>query len=923
MSADSLPDADVTGIDISEGEGPSPSEIPIPNFGFQGIEIDNVLPDRLSTGQDIPMVNSSSSQSREDTSEVRSDIDQSIAPPVEKPQLPSQRVARAKNAAKVPKGSVGQALQQRREQMLGAIEVCKPLEDNIVSAAESSASDVDIQVQQDLADRAVLMATSRSPSALGVIKPVSPASTTSATAPPPPPPPPPPVSSAGIECTPMQPPQYAGDPLLTTSGQDVHSELVLSRTVGGAVSVKLKSWQGRLIMQAAPEDQIQGNIKIVTDLCNESGIQLLPLFELRCFATLMCQYTGDTSRMFCRVKCHESKAHVYWSFDLTDRFVPHDDLSAELRNLYYFAHGSDMAGVQGIIQSRFLAPATLADGPEAVGHYSQATPWSDDMSFVQILDRVTNSAKWACPIITHGFASVPGQHFVLKSGGGEDAQQQCLIHGVVHFKRDHKYVIHSGRSTVAGFTVAVAKQFTPLRDAFGRPLFQVPLTHAQQIQRGMEIFEVPLHRVVSGGTSNWALRQVAHGRCVHWENFRSKQEGVFAGVLMRALRSEQAEQEGTDFVTILNATQKKLHPDAELHDWSARYKTIQKLAEDLVKDFRKHAPVQTNQTLLQRLHALETENAPRSPIPDFEEEDLEAVGDGEATADFRSPAHVFSEEEEEENKDQGPIDAQDTFSQYLPNRDSTLYLENCSLEGHNIKSVNNWLASTAIGKGKNKVIDTAVSEFVAACAKLDDGSRKPVDKIAVEWGLSVSLASKLNEKCLTRLIAGAHLLANQFSADIFVRIRDLLVQFRDRVQLQVFSSIMATRQADELQMHEILDLIGDRCSDGVKGGDYLLVFVQDCGNGLNINVIYMNRLFVMISPRFIQQFIEIFDKCEDLFSLRLIISLPLYLLPVLLLFTRYWNQAMIVHLVCSSVDNIDAVKKLLTYRIKEMTGMVT
>ena len=65
-------------------------------------------------------------------------------------------------------------------------------------------------------------------------------------------------------------------------------------------------------------------------------------------------------------------------------------------------------------------------------------------------------------------------------------QMNCLllIHGVVHFKRDHKYVMHSGRSTIAGFTVAVAKQFTALRDDSGRPLFQVPLTHAQQIQRG-------------------------------------------------------------------------------------------------------------------------------------------------------------------------------------------------------------------------------------------------------------------------------------------------------------------------------------------------------------------------------------------------------------------------------------------------------
>ncbi|CAE7905248.1 unnamed protein product [Symbiodinium microadriaticum] len=51
------------------------------------------------------------------------------------------------------------------------------------------------------------------------------------------------------------------------------------------------------------------------------------------------------------------------------------------------------------------------------------------------------------------------------------------------------------------------------------------------------------------------------------------------GVLMRALRSDQAEQEGTDFVTILNASQKKFFPDSDIHDWTARYNTIKRLAE--------------------------------------------------------------------------------------------------------------------------------------------------------------------------------------------------------------------------------------------------------------------------------------------------------------------------------------------------------
>ena len=103
----------------------------------------------------------------------------------------------------------------------------------------------------------------------------------------------------------------------------------------------------------------------------------------------------------------------------------------------------------------------------------------------------------------------------------------------------------------------------------------------------MNIMDVPLCKVISGGVNKWALRQVAHGRTAQWENFRSRQEAIFCGVLMRALRSDLAEQEGTDFVTVLNAFQKKLYPASDLHDWTARYNTIKKLAEDVVKEFRK------------------------------------------------------------------------------------------------------------------------------------------------------------------------------------------------------------------------------------------------------------------------------------------------------------------------------------------------
>ena len=109
--------------------------------------------------------------------------------------------------------------------------------------------------------------------------------------------------------------------------------------------------------------------------------------------------------------------------------------------------------------------------------------------------------------------------------------------------------------------------------------------------------------------------------------------------------------------------------------------------------------------------------------------------DGAETAPFRSPLpldeHPLESPDEENAQDPGPTAAEDTYGPYLPKSDSVRFLESCNIEATTLKGVNAWLATTALGKGKNKVIDTAAAEFVAACSKLDDGSKKSVDKIAV------------------------------------------------------------------------------------------------------------------------------------------------------------------------------------------------
>ena len=120
---------------------------------------------------------------------------------------------------------------RRRQNMLGAVE--------LAIQVEPSSDTSDASILYDMADQAVNLAASRAGWQTRTEPPtprtafpapgtsIAPASSCKAAPlpPPPPPPPPPPQDSAGIDCTPTAPPRFAGDALLTTSGQNQHSSL--------------------------------------------------------------------------------------------------------------------------------------------------------------------------------------------------------------------------------------------------------------------------------------------------------------------------------------------------------------------------------------------------------------------------------------------------------------------------------------------------------------------------------------------------------------------------------------------------------------------------------------------------------------------------------------------------------------------------
>ena len=175
---------------------------------------------------------------------------------------------------------------------------------------------------------------------------------------------------------------------------------------------------------------------------------------------------------------------VRWIFYLAEpwtRLSP--ALTDSQRGVIQFAHATDTGGIAGIVRHRFVAPAVYADGDDAVGHYSQGTLWNDSDSITSLHDRAALPGKWKQPLIVLGECLIADSHFMMKSGGGSDAQNRCQVAGAVHMRKDKKWVFHSSLSRIAGITVTVMKQYTSRRDDAGLPHFHLGLNRTEELAR--------------------------------------------------------------------------------------------------------------------------------------------------------------------------------------------------------------------------------------------------------------------------------------------------------------------------------------------------------------------------------------------------------------------------------------------------------
>ena len=190
-----------------------------------------------------------------------------------------------------------------------------------------------------------------------------------------------PTDKLAKKLEPFTGPRLASDSRLRESSQHLETEHFIEKdAIGGAMSVKLVSWAEPLKITPNHPDVVERNARYLARLYHEANIKEPPILEWTLLANVMQAYTGNKETLFSHAACMESKQHMFWIHYLREPFSTKTDDSAVHRYTLFFAHGTNTAGAEGIMNSCYLAPATLANGPGAVGHYRQATNWSDEGS---------------------------------------------------------------------------------------------------------------------------------------------------------------------------------------------------------------------------------------------------------------------------------------------------------------------------------------------------------------------------------------------------------------------------------------------------------------------------------------------------------------------------------------------------------------
>ena len=198
-------------------------------------------------------------------------------------------------------------------------------------------------------------------------------------------------------------------------------------------------------------------------LYTQARIPNLPEFENRYAAALFCSVAKNLSDIVERVEFKVSKTSAMWIFHLCKDTPP--TMNTVWRYSYSFFHGTETGSLWRVMSEKNIKPA-LSD-VDAVGFYCRVAVSDNDWDIKHAVHRVMTSGKWVTPAIIGGTVEITSQHATMNSGGGSEAQDLCRLRGVVHMRRDKKWIVRSDLAQINCLIIPLMRK-APVSDIDAR-----------------------------------------------------------------------------------------------------------------------------------------------------------------------------------------------------------------------------------------------------------------------------------------------------------------------------------------------------------------------------------------------------------------------------------------------------------------------
>ena len=215
---------------------------------------------------------------------------------------------------------------------------------------------------------------------------------------------------------------------------------------------QFKSWSTALTFPCPTN--IQQGMANLTRFLQQHSCPDLPEIERRYVAAVLASVfpTMDFRNHVSSASFMVNEDTAVWMINFKN--ISHH-VEAAWKYRYRFFHGTYVQSVYQILSEGKIQPS-MADS-NAHGFYARVTNDQDPWSLHQTINRVVKSNKWMNPIIITGQATTDRQHYTLDAGSGQQAQNLTRAHGLVHMRRDKKWVVRSDLAEVEGIVVAVLR----------------------------------------------------------------------------------------------------------------------------------------------------------------------------------------------------------------------------------------------------------------------------------------------------------------------------------------------------------------------------------------------------------------------------------------------------------------------------------